>query len=126
MCTGGGDVCAHHPPWPPRLGSPRAHHHIIVAGPAAGTRSLFIKVESTPNPDSMKFLPEDKEVLPEKFGTGMVGARSVPLVRVAASTNPQQRGLTQATRHLPACLPAALLKHCGGTRLQAGATAAED
>ena len=33
-------------------------------------RSLFINTETTPNPHSMKFLPQ-QEVLPEKFGTGM-------------------------------------------------------
>jgi hypothetical protein len=39
---------------------------------ASGVRNLFIRVESTPNPDSMKFVPESKEVLPEKFGNGIV------------------------------------------------------
>lgn len=33
-------------------------------------RTLFINTETTPNPHSMKFLPQ-REVLPEKFGTGM-------------------------------------------------------
>ena len=33
-------------------------------------RSLFINTESTPNPQSLKFLP-GREVLPESFGTGM-------------------------------------------------------
>jgi len=33
-------------------------------------RNLFIKTETTPNPNSMKFLP-GKEVLPIDFGTGM-------------------------------------------------------
>jgi Fe-S cluster biogenesis protein NfuA len=33
-------------------------------------RSLFVNTESTPNPQSMKFLP-GKEVLPEAYGTGM-------------------------------------------------------
>jgi hypothetical protein len=42
----------------------------VFAG--SGARGLFVKVESTPNPDSVKFMPEDREVLPEKFGTGMV------------------------------------------------------
>lgn len=35
-----------------------------------GYRSLFINTETTPNPQSMKFLP-GKEVLPEAYGTGM-------------------------------------------------------
>jgi hypothetical protein len=34
------------------------------------TRSIFIDTERTPNPQSMKFLP-DREVLPESYGTGM-------------------------------------------------------
>jgi len=33
-------------------------------------RNIFIKTESTPNPQSMKFIPE-REVLPESYGTGM-------------------------------------------------------
>lgn len=32
-------------------------------------RSIFINTESTPNPNSLKFLP-GREVLPEEFGTG--------------------------------------------------------
>jgi NFU1 iron-sulfur cluster scaffold homolog, mitochondrial len=35
------------------------------------TRSLFIKVETTPNPDSIKFIPEGKQVLPEELGNGL-------------------------------------------------------
>ena len=35
------------------------------------TRSLFIKVETTPNPDSIKFIPEGKRVLPEELGNGV-------------------------------------------------------
>jgi len=48
-------------------------------------RSVFIAVQTTPNPDSMKFVPEGQVVLPEKMGTGMVrgwgggGAPTVPL-----------------------------------------------
>ncbi|KAJ1442875.1 scaffold protein Nfu/NifU N terminal-domain-containing protein [Ochromonadaceae sp. CCMP2298] len=38
--------------------------------PRYQTRSLFINTESTPNPQSMKFLP-GQEVLPEAYGTGM-------------------------------------------------------
>ena len=34
-------------------------------------RSLFVAMESTPNPDSLKFVPEDCEVLPERLGSGM-------------------------------------------------------
>lgn len=34
---------------------------------------MFIQTESTPNPDSLKFLP-GQEVLPEAFGTGVVRA----------------------------------------------------
>lgn len=33
-------------------------------------RTIFIDTESTPNPNSMKFLP-GKEVLPEEYGTGL-------------------------------------------------------
>ena len=33
-------------------------------------RTIFINTETTPNPQSMKFLP-GQEVLPEAFGTGM-------------------------------------------------------
>ena len=35
-------------------------------------RTIFIQVEDTPNPDSMKFLPENTIVLAEEFGTGQV------------------------------------------------------
>jgi Fe-S cluster biogenesis protein NfuA len=34
-------------------------------------RNIFIETESTPNPQSLKFLPKDQEVLPEKYGTGI-------------------------------------------------------
>ena len=34
-------------------------------------RSVFVDVETTPNPHSMKFKPQDKLVLPEAYGTGM-------------------------------------------------------
>lgn len=37
----------------------------------AVTRSYFIKTETTPNPESIKFLP-DTVVLPPEYGTGMV------------------------------------------------------
>jgi Fe-S cluster biogenesis protein NfuA len=35
-----------------------------------GARALFVKIESTPNPDSLKFLPEGRVVLAERFGSG--------------------------------------------------------
>lgn len=52
----------------------------------AWRRSLFVKIETTPNPDSLKFLPEDRIVLPEAMGSGLhfsdVGdARGSKLVR---------------------------------------------
>lgn len=34
-------------------------------------RTLFVNTETTPNPHSLKFKPDGKEVLPERFGTGM-------------------------------------------------------
>jgi hypothetical protein len=34
-------------------------------------RALFIQVEPTPNPDSMKFLPAKRVVLDEKLGAGL-------------------------------------------------------
>ena len=34
------------------------------------SRSLFVKIESTPNPDSLKFIPENREVLTESQGSG--------------------------------------------------------
>lgn len=37
----------------------------------ASRRSLFVRMDSTPNPDSMKFVPEGETVLPEEFGTGI-------------------------------------------------------
>lgn len=50
------------------------------------SRSLFIKMQPTPNPDSMKFLPENREVLPAALGTGLHfsaegDARGSPLAR---------------------------------------------
>lgn len=39
-------------------------------------RSLFVKIDTTPNPDSLKFVPEGREVLPEKFGNGVVRERA--------------------------------------------------
>jgi Fe-S cluster biogenesis protein NfuA len=35
------------------------------------SRSMFIQTEVTPNPHSLKYIPEGAEVLPEKLGTGM-------------------------------------------------------
>eukprot|EP01040_Poterioochromonas_malhamensis_P008185 gene8188-8854_t len=35
------------------------------------SQNIFIQTETTPNPQSLKFLPQDKEVLPEAFGTGI-------------------------------------------------------
>jgi len=34
------------------------------------SRSLFVKIESTPNPDSLKFIPENRDVLTESQGSG--------------------------------------------------------
>ena len=39
--------------------------------PRTSTRNVFVDVETTPNPHSMKFKPQDKLVLPEAYGTGM-------------------------------------------------------
>ena len=36
-----------------------------------GRRGLFVSMESTPNPDSFKFQPEDREVLPPSLGSGL-------------------------------------------------------
>jgi Fe-S cluster biogenesis protein NfuA len=48
------------------------NRHIRGNGIAlAQSRSIFIQTETTPNPQSLKFLPQDKEVLPEKYGTGI-------------------------------------------------------
>lgn len=47
--------------------------HSKKASPASmlqARRTVFINTETTPNPQSMKFLP-GQEVLPEAFGTGM-------------------------------------------------------
>jgi len=37
----------------------------------AAHKSLFVSFASTPNPDSLKFIPEGREVLPETYGSGM-------------------------------------------------------
>ena len=57
-------------------------------------RSLFIGTEVTPNPHSMKFLPQGMKVLPEEFGTGMYlqakdrdEIRKSPLAKSLFSTN---------------------------------------
>ena len=60
---------------PRAAGWPRA----LAAAPRAprGARSLFIRVEGTPNPDSLKFSPEvaagaaPRVVLPERLGPGL-------------------------------------------------------
>lgn len=39
-------------------------------------RRLFIKVEPTPNPDSLKFQPEKRLILHERFGVGLHFDRS--------------------------------------------------
>jgi hypothetical protein len=53
----------------------RARAALARAAPALSSftarRSLFIKIEPTPNPDSLKFLPEAREVLPAALGTGV-------------------------------------------------------
>lgn len=69
--AGAGGVAAAHPT---RLAVVAAARTTAVTLPTRWhpRRCLFVKVEPTPNPDSMKFLPEDKVVLPEQFGNGMV------------------------------------------------------
>jgi len=47
-----------------RFATPRVHFM------QQQTRNIFVNTESTPNPQSMKFLPGE-EVLPEAYGTGM-------------------------------------------------------
>jgi hypothetical protein len=54
--------------------------------PPRAARGLFVAMESTPNPDSLKFLPEDRVVLPEALGSGLhfssaAEARGSKLVR---------------------------------------------
>lgn len=57
------------------------------AGACAGARrTLFIQMQTTPNPDSVKFVPEGKEVLPAEFGTGrdyrsVADAKGAPIAR---------------------------------------------
>lgn len=46
-----------------RISKPAAYHSSPI-------RNVFVNVEVTPNPQSLKFLP-GKEVLPETYGTGM-------------------------------------------------------
>ncbi|RYP62490.1 hypothetical protein DL770_009582 [Monosporascus sp. CRB-9-2] len=47
-----------------------AHETLPVVGPP-GTRSIFIQVENTPNPDALKFLPNHR-VLPEEVQTSFI------------------------------------------------------
>lgn len=48
----------------------RSHIRAVSNSYFLQLRNIFIKTESTPNPQSMKFLP-GREVLPENYGTGM-------------------------------------------------------
>jgi hypothetical protein len=50
-----------------------SRHALPSASPSAraASRGLFIKIETTPNPDSLKFRPEDREVLPPALGSGL-------------------------------------------------------
>ena len=50
------------------------------------SRNMFINVETTPNPASLKFKPEDREVLPESYGSGFhfpsaMSAHASPLAK---------------------------------------------
>ncbi len=45
-----------------------------LVGARGALRGIMVKMEPTPNPDSMKFIPEGEIVLPESMGSGMVGA----------------------------------------------------
>ncbi|RYP12143.1 hypothetical protein DL767_011479 [Monosporascus sp. MG133] len=47
-----------------------AHETLPVVGPR-GTRSIFIQIENTPNPDALKFLPNHR-VLPEEVQTSFI------------------------------------------------------
>jgi NFU1 iron-sulfur cluster scaffold homolog, mitochondrial len=49
-------------------------------------RSLFIQVESTPNPDSLKFLPASRIVLDERFGAGLHFDRSTTAATAGAES----------------------------------------
>ena len=51
-------------------GAARLRSRGLAPGREGSWRSLFIDTETTPNPQSMKFLP-GREVLPESSGTGM-------------------------------------------------------
>ena len=52
-------------------------------------RCFRVNMEPTPNPDSMKFVPEGKIVLPEDMGTGLVRVVLIcALVRHARSDSP--------------------------------------
>lgn len=68
----------------------RSRLSALAPAPRVGSflaaRSLFVSMESTPNPDSVKFVPEDKVVLPESLGSGLhfssaAEARGSKLVR---------------------------------------------
>eukprot|EP01138_Halocafeteria_seosinensis_P010531 gb/GECG01010753.1/.p1 GENE.gb/GECG01010753.1/~~gb/GECG01010753.1/.p1 ORF type:complete len:314 (+),score=53.49 gb/GECG01010753.1/:1-942(+) len=43
----------------------------LIGGSTSGHRGIFVEVEQTPNPDSMKFIPDEGEVLPEEYGSSM-------------------------------------------------------
>ncbi len=62
------------PPRPPPAPVPgcmlRALLRARPGAVAAARRALFIKIEPTPNPDSLKFLPEGRAVFPAALGSG--------------------------------------------------------
>jgi Fe-S cluster biogenesis protein NfuA len=58
------------PSAPLALGRSAAAAAAAAAAAPRGARALFVKIESTPNPDSLKFLPEGRVVLEERFGSG--------------------------------------------------------
>jgi hypothetical protein len=50
---------------------PQHPRSFATAGVAGAAKSLFVSMASTPNPDSLKFLPEGREVLAESQGSGV-------------------------------------------------------
>lgn len=76
------------------------------------TRGFRVNMEPTPNPDSMKFIPEGQVVLPKELGTGMVGNSRTISVDFCAKANkrvlcapqhftdPKQAGNSRLVRQL--------------------------
>lgn len=82
--------------------------------PCVAVRHLFIQTSPTPNPDSMKFMPDTGRVLPPEFDSALVRVGGAAAVQHTALIRSCARGSTLARASRRARRPSP--RHCCGLR----------